>query len=294
MNIVPKKVVDYTKRRMKKVGLPCLAEVKYDGVRCIAVKKDGGDVKLYSKTGKEFTNFHRVTEYLSEKLSMFRDFTLDGEVYGDTLSAIMTVAHRKHGEPEVPVDYKYAVWQCNTPNGGGDSIDYALSMLSRRYEVSLHGLELVLCYSTVHMATQRLCHNDSEVTSFYNEIVDGGGEGIVIKPLGYDGVTGLPIDVKDVLWLRMKAFVSSEFTVTGIVPHSKREGLLGALECVTAPTDGNPVKFHVGTGFSEAQRKAMFTPETIGRLAEVKYRFIGTQGRPVLPVFLRFREDYER
>lgn len=277
MNIVPKKVVDYTKRRMKKVGLPCLAEVKYDGVRCIAVKKEGGSVKLYSKTGKEFTNFHRVTEYLSEKLGMFRDFTLDGEVYGDTLSAIMTVAHRKHGEPEVPVDYKYAVWQCSCP-----SIDYALSMYD-----GFGG-------STVHKATQRLCHNDSEVTSFYNEVTDDGGEGIVIKPLGYDGVTGLPIDVEDVLWLRMKAFVSSEFTVTGIVPHSKREGLLGALECVTAPTDGNPVKFHVGTGFTEAQRKALFTPETIGRLAEVKYRFIGTQGRPVLPVFLRFREDYEQ
>lgn len=284
MDIVPKKVKDYTKKRMEKVGYPCLAEVKYDGVRCIAVKRDGGDVKLYSKTGKEFTNFGRVTEYLSEKLSMFRDFTLDGEVYGDTLSAIMTVAHRKHGEPDVPVDYKYAVWQCSCP-----SIDYVLSMSSRKYEVAPSGLALVLDYSTVHMATQRLCHNPLEVTSFFNEIVDAGGEGIVIKPLSFDGVTGLPRDVDDILWLRMKAFVSSEFTVTGIVPHSKREGLLGALECVT--DDG--VKFHVGTGFTEAQRKAMFTQETVGRLAEVKYRFIGTQGRPVLPVFLRFREDYE-
>lgn len=87
----------------------------------------------------------------------------------------------------------------------------------------------------------------------------------------------------DVL-LKMKPQHDTEAVVVAHVPgKGKYEGMLGAL--VVETPEGR--RFRLGTGFSDAQRKA---PPPVGSTVTYRYRDVTANGVPRFASFLRVRE----
>ena len=75
--ILPQLAKDF-KKEEHKVHYPCFVQKKYDGMRMLAIKKDGV-VKLISRKGKDITTLNHIIEQL-EDISI-PDNIYDGEAY---------------------------------------------------------------------------------------------------------------------------------------------------------------------------------------------------------------------
>ena len=114
-----------------------------------------------------------------------------------------------------------------------------------------------------------------------DEVVSGGGEGLMLHLADAEYVTGR----SDVL-LKLKPLQDTEAVVIQHVPgKGKYQGMLGALR-VRAP-DGK--KFLIGTGFSDEVRR---NPPALGVTITYTYRGLTNAGLPRFPSYLRVREDF--
>lgn len=111
-------------------------------------------------------------------------------------------------------------------------------------------------------------------------VVADGGEGLMLHrdaaPYRAERSTDL---------LKLKPYLDAEARVTAYLPgKGKYAGMLGALEVETA----EGVRFAIGSGFSDAQRRA---PPPIGSLVTYKYHGLTARGVPRFASFVRVREE---
>jgi DNA ligase 1 len=110
--------------------------------------------------------------------------------------------------------------------------------------------------------------------------VQSGGEGLMLHLSSAPLATGR----NDVL-LKLKPLSDAEATVVGyIAGKGKYAGLTGAL---VVKAD-NGLRFNLGTGLSDAQRK---TPPAIGTKVTYTYRDVTPRGKPRFASFLRMYEN---
>ena len=87
-----------SKGQPQKMTGMCRLEPKLDGVRTIADGYRNDTVVMYSRNGKEFSNFPHIAEQvraLVQKHNLRYDLVLDGEIVGDSFQQLMKHAHRK-------------------------------------------------------------------------------------------------------------------------------------------------------------------------------------------------------
>ena len=89
---------DSAKHEKKMVG-EMLIEPKLDGVRVIVIcDVDKDEVKLFSRNGKELSNFPEINKQFDEMLDqMSESIVFDGEVMSDDFQTLMREIHRKGG-----------------------------------------------------------------------------------------------------------------------------------------------------------------------------------------------------
>ncbi len=113
-----------------------------------------------------------------------------------------------------------------------------------------------------------------------DQVVAGGGEGLMLHR---DDAPYRALRSADLL--KLKPYLDAEARVLAQLPgKGKYAGMLGALEVETP----EGIRFAIGTGFSDAQRRA---PPPIGSLVTYRYRGLTAKGRPRFASFLRVRED---
>ena len=78
----------------KKITGDVVVEYKYDGVRAIVIVKNG-NATIYSRNGKQLTNFPHIEKAFSKK--MFDNLVFDGEVMSEDFQSLMKQVHRKEG-----------------------------------------------------------------------------------------------------------------------------------------------------------------------------------------------------
>ena len=110
--VVEKKYADYTipvfgcqlahdsANHESKVSGKKLIEVKLDGVRVITIVRSDGRVDMFSRNGKELTNFPHIAEQISSVIkqkgsSKSMDVVLDGEIMSRSFQDLMKQVHRK-------------------------------------------------------------------------------------------------------------------------------------------------------------------------------------------------------
>ena len=281
---------DSAKHEKKMVG-EMLIEPKLDGVRVIVIcDVDKDEVKLFSRNGKELSNFPEINKQFDEMLDqMSESMVFDGEVMSDDFQTLMREIHRKGGAKTK--DAKLNLFDCmplyNFMDGSCvDPITERKKWLDK-YEFGPN-------VNVVESVRINLSDVDGQKQfADYNKMcIDRGFEGIMVKPIG-----GIYECKRSTGWLKVKPFIEVSLKVVDVEEGTGRNvGKLGALVVEGKDMD-KFIKTNVGSGLTDTDRETFWKAKDklIGQIVEVRADAI-TQNQDVkdewslrFPRFLRFR-----
>jgi DNA ligase-1 len=138
-----------------------------------------------------------------------------------------------------------------------------------------------LASDIVQPVEQQRFKSNAELRAKLKQVVDAGGEGLMLHRADAPLASG-----RSDLLLKLKPLADAEAVVVGHEPGKGRfKGQLGALELQTP----EGVRFKLGTGFSDAQRR---DPPPIGTTVTYRYRDMTPTGKPRFASFLRVAEAF--
>jgi DNA ligase 1 len=143
-------------------------------------------------------------------------------------------------------------------------------------------VEIVRQANVSHLKAVAQFHvkNEAELKKRLKQVVENGGEGLMLHRADAEYITGR----SDAL-LKLKPLFDAEATVVAhTLGRGKYKGKLGAL--IVETPEG--LRFKLGTGFSDAQRK---NPPKIGSIVTYTYRDKTPKGKPKFASFLRERHE---
>lgn len=239
---------------------------KLDGVRCITIIDDNGDVKFFSRAGKPFLTLSKIED--SIKSLGLRNSVLDGEVCilderGDEdFTEIIKEIKRKDHTIENPF-----YWVFDTLSLTDFNKKQSDTTFNTRYE---NMLDIITPSKTVGILPQHV-GNDDVFEFMMAESKAGGWEGLMLrKDEKYKGKRSNDI-------LKVKQMFDEEFTVIDVENNLQRVIVNGKeteetmLKSVIIEYKGN--KVNVGSGFTQEQRRHYFNnpSEIIGKTITVQY-----------------------
>jgi DNA ligase-1 len=232
----------------------------------VSEKLDG--VRAYLKAGKLYTRQGNIIRVPAWFLEGMPDCDLDGELFiaRGQFSKVAAIVRKTEASDEEWSQVRYCVF--DAPGGILQFKDNLLRLQAMK--LPLH----------VDVVAQHLVHTIEEMRSHYDQIVSGGGEGIMLR---YEGSLYEP-GRSDHL-LKVKPLHDSEAIVIGYTKGKGRNNkAIGALQCRLP----NGTRFDVGVGLSDADRK---NPPPIDSLISFQYQELTPAGVPRFPVYLRVREQ---
>ena len=132
----------------------------------------------------------------------------------------------------------------------------------------------------VQAVSQFKVADETELKRRLNEVVQGGGEGLVL----HRGTSLYRAGRSDDL-LKLKPFDDAEAHVVGYVPgKGKYTGMMGSL--LVEAADGT--RFRIGTGFTDEQRR---NPPPVGSMVTFRYQGMTSGGKPRFARFMRVRDE---
>ena len=284
-------LADDSKKHEKKMTGDVYVEPKLDGVRVITIcDVDRDEVKMFSRNGKELTNFTKILEQFDSMMDqMGESMVFDGEVMSDDFQTLMREIHRKGGAKTD--DAVLNVFDC-LPLEAFKEGGYAGSLTVRKG--MLNEYEFGPNISKVEYVRMNLSEDDGQkMFADYNKLcIDKGFEGIMVKPM-----SGVYECKRSSLWLKVKPFIEVSLKVVDTEEGTGRNlGKLGAL--IVEGTDMDKfIKTNVGSGLTDNDREEFWKAKDklIGQIVEIRADAI-TQNQDTkdewslrFPRFLRFR-----
>lgn len=245
------------------VRYPCLSSFKIDGLRCIY---ENG--RLYSRAGKEFTGLGHIAHALRsvDVKRIDGELTVQGKKFDDASGDL-----RSFKQSGMAVFNIFDV-QNEEP-----------TPIYKRYDAARLLVES-LGQSCLSIVEHRHVTSETEVTDMYNEAMDRGYEGLVLKK-----IEGCEFNGRNYDWLKLKPFDTVDVLVTDVrTGNGKYAAMVGALEC---DMDGTTIS--VGGGLTDDQREAwMREPNLIvGKTIEVEYMEVSKNGALRHPRLKSIRRD---
>jgi ATP-dependent DNA ligase len=268
---------------LDEVSYPVYVDPKLDGLRLIAIKVNG-ETTLYTRNGTVLTTLPKIKAALDALKADNIVFDGEGMAKDWNESASVMMARKTHKDDSTMT---YNVFDCMP------YADWASQSCQLTYDARRKMAEKILSgqpkESPLRMVQFLIAHNDQEVQDAYEEWLDEGYEGVMLKDLNalykFKRSKGV---------LKLKPVTTHEGI---IVDHyegnlgTKREGLFGGF-VVLLP---NGVTTRVGGGFSDKLKAdiQLEGPDSyLGRIAECECQPPLTEdGRMRFPVFLRFRDS---
>ncbi len=272
---------------LTKLRFPLLASAKLDGIRAIV---RGGVV--YSRSNKPIPN-----KFVQDMLNSFEYF--DGElivgvpnsktVYRDTVSHVMS--HDKTN-----YDLRFYVF---------DHIQH----MDRSYNTRSKGILNLQDFPMLTSHKQHFVSTLEGLLTLEEEYLERGYEGLILRDPEAPYKNGRST-AKEGILLKMKRFVDDEATVIGFEErmHNGNEKVVNELgrgqrsshssnktgrnDLGAIQVEFNGVKFSIGTGFTDDERRRVWDNRAsyLGALAKFKYFPIGIKDAPRHPVFLGWRD----
>ena len=284
-------LADDSKKHEKKMTGEVYVEPKLDGVRVITIcDVDKDEVKMFSRNGKELSNFPKILEQFDSMLDqMSESMVFDGEVMSDDFQTLMREIHRKGGAKTK--DAKLNLFDCMPLYNFMDGS--CVEPITERKKW-LDKYEFGPNINVVESVRINLSEPDGQKQfADYNKMcIDRGFEGIMVKPVG-----GIYECKRSTGWLKVKPFIEVSLKVVDVEEGTGRNvGKLGAL--VVEGTDMDKfIKTNVGSGLTDTDRETFWEAKAklIGQIVEVRADAItqnqGTTDEWSLrfPRFLRFR-----
>jgi len=268
------------------ISYPVRIEPKLDGLRCIAVKNNG-EVTLFTRSGSVLETLPRIKGLLEN--ATWDNFVLDAEVMGadwnETASVAMSYKRGKDDSGMV-----LHVFDAMTFDDWREQ-ESTLN-LSDRTELAS---ELVAKVNSTSVVTVdgKTVNNMKELLTFYNDCMEDGYEGIMLKDLNSKYAFKRSKAV-----LKMKPVTTYEGVIVGHYEGnvgSKREGMWGGFNVVMP----NGVVTRVGGGYTDALKAEIdIDPDSyLGKIVEVEGQpdpmtadGLTRDGKVRFPVFTRFRD----
>lgn len=250
-------------------------EPKLDGIRCLAVVRNGQTIML-ARSGKQITNFDGT---IGRELSLLPDGVYDGEIMGKDFVSLMRQAYRKE---DVVTDDTYLAIFDFVPLSEWDSKKSQMSC-EDRYIFLMHNVHSNKMFNYLRVVNRSYCNNQ-EIEKYHDEYVEQGYEGAMIKDLDAPYKFGRGFEV-----MKFKKFhdvdLKIEKLLEGTGRHSEKLG--------SVVVNYHGVEVQVGSGFSDSLRETIWSdPESfIGRMIEVRYQEVTPDGSLRFPTFVCFRND---
>lgn len=231
---------------------------KYDGVRA---RWDGQQLRLRSGTPIA------APGWFTDALPATR---LDGELWMGRRSFDRLSGLVRRQTPDDPAWRKVRYMMFDLPGASGD------------FSSRVHDLRQLAAESGqpwLQAAPQRRVASHEELQRWFDEVVAGGGEGLMLHHAAARWTAG-----RSSALLKLTPWLDDEARVIAHLPGKGRlQGMTGSL-LVETP-DGR--RFRLGSGLSDAERR---DPPPLGSLVSYRYRELTPRGKPRFPVFLRRRE----
>ena len=270
---------------LKKLRFPCQGEVKYDGKRSRwMITADS--IKAYSRNDKLIEGYDDVRQQLSQLIAIYPEgLMLDGELMFGMFGNRTTSGNILR------------VYDCmSIPNWDNAICTELQDARTRRVHAICTGFNF---NGLVQCTEFRTLNNLEELYAFYNEVVEAGGEGIMVKDIY------APYEFKrSHAWMKVKPVKDIDLPIVDVFEGlGKYEGMLGGII-----VDHKGVKVRVGAGFTDDERFNLWNgvadvrggPESggyenggwcIGLAAEIRYTEVTPDGSLRFPRFVKLRDD---
>ena len=263
---LPKKYEDYMDK-IDFINDDWYISRKLDGVRVVAKVKNG-NVKFFSREGKEFFTLGKVADEIKNILPNHSS-VFDGEIClidkngNENFSGLMKLLRKKDFTIPNP---KFKVFDILTHEEFEDEKGHTLFSDRCSFLKDLFGESKILTY-----VKQKLVRSDAEVQAFLDYAITQGWEGAVLrKDAFYKGKRSSDV-------LKVKKFFDAEYIINDVEMNVMRiieDGLEvneEMLASIKIEHKNNIVS--VGSGFNlEERRKYFKNPELIiGKTVTVKY-----------------------
>ena len=264
-----------------KITYPIFSQPKLDGIRCI-VTKDG----MFSRNGKPIISAPHIRESLSEVFEVYPDMVLDGELYADKFAndfnkIVSLVKKTKPTDTDLKESKKnIQYWIYDLPDNDiqfGDRCDRLHDLFKAFDSFSKYCIEV----------ETTLCMSEDDVIDLYEEYVDAGFEGQMLRTNGkYENKRSKNL-------MKHKSFIDEEYIIKGIVEgEGNRTGTVGYMVFETA--DGKPFKSNVKGTWEETAEMLKNKKQLIGKQATIKYFNLTPDGIPRFPYVTNIdRNSYE-
>ena len=263
----------FEEKRLAKWDPPYILQPKLDGVRCRAIwDEQRQSYYLLSSTEHEITSCPHIVAALN-KQGLTAE--LDGELYhhGMTFEQIYSRTSRTENLHPDHYDIEFHVFDIIA---AGAQVERLTWLVSQQFD------------GPIHMVEFRICHDLDEIMSYYDQILNKGYEGIIVRH--FEAVYKR---ARSTFMMKFKPKKDDWYGVVGVQEeidkHGTPKGTLGAIICMG--DDGT--RFGVGTGLTRDQRAELWSRKhkLLGGLCHVQYQHI-TSGKniPRFPVFISVDE----
>ena len=275
------------KGTIKNMPLPCLAQPKIDGFRCVARTNGGSGCGLYSRTKTAYVGFgslRNIIDALPYPTSGFGSgrLYLDGELFVDTdnFSELSSQIKKGQHRPEYDLDaLQYRVFDCfdlDFPDAPYTKRCAFVQLLLRKAVPRIHYLGAVTVGSIADVDTRMA------------EFLAAGHEGLMLRDPGSPYV----LRKRSKYLQKHKVFHDDEFMITGFKTGSGNDA--GTVVWLCETPKGHA--FSVRPMGRREQRRVMFDSGAayIGRMLTVVYQELSPDGVPRFPVGKACRESFDQ
>ena len=277
---------------LEKVVYPCGLELKQNGRRNISTVI-GGEVKHWSRNGKENDNFHVFDSEL-RRLANGVDLVFDGEVSGNTgANKVDRRKEKQQAQRKVNIDTSeliYTIWdvmpigswkthKCNTPYRVRRETLMASFVEAQSHQKFEKGM----------LIDSKIVNNQEELMKNYRRAIKHGNEGIVIKD--FEGEYSFK---RSNAWMKMKPTIEIDVPIVKILEgKGKMEGMAGS---IVVDHKGVHVHCGIGKGITREYQREMWEKreELIGKIAEVVTSGETIDGSLEVGKFVRIRDDLNK
>jgi DNA ligase-1 len=265
-----------------KITYPIFSQPKLDGIRCI-VTKDG----MFSRNGKPIISAPHITESLSEVFETHPNLILDGELYADKFAndfnkIVSLVKKTKPTDADLKESKKniqYWIYDIPSQNTTFGERCYILDEL---FDTELESFE-----KHCVLVETDTCKTESEVMEFYEQYVDAGYEGQMLRlDRQYENKRSKSL-------MKHKSFIDEEYTIVDVCEgEGNKTNMVGYM--VFQTIDGKPFKSNVKATFEQSEEMFRNKKQLIGKQATIKYFNLTPDGIPRFPYVINIdRESYE-
>lgn len=272
------KCYPFEEKRLAKWQPPYIVQPKYDGVRCRALPLQtglkGNEYLLLSSEENIIYSVPHIFESLS-RIGIRAE--LDGELYchGMSFEEILSITSRT-----VNIRSDYTKIQFHVFDIINDQPQMRRSLLIE----NLKGLSPYIV-----VAPFWLCESLDDVMKAYEQVIEKGYEGIIVRHAQAPYVRK-----RSTLVMKFKPKKEDNYVITSYAEEITIDGVpkgrLGSIQCESG--DGNV--FSVGTGFSGEVREGLWKDKEnlLGKTIKVKYQHLSSGRKvPRFPVFVEVIED---